>query len=89
LISIAIERERQLLKGLIHAEATTVDFYPYHFGEAALVASRQVRLAGPGATVVTRDCASEAGVVFKTLVKEGTVVESRAIRFFGDQSERR
>ncbi len=63
-------------------------FHPYQFGEAALVASRQVWLAGLGATVVTRDWVqSEAGHVFKTLVKEGTVVESRAIRFFGDQFE--
>ncbi len=63
-------------------------FHRYQFGEAALVASRQVWLAGLGATVVTRDWVqSEAGHVFKTLVKEGTVVESRAIRFFGDQFE--
>lgn len=64
------------------------NFRPYQFGEAALAASRQVWLAGLGATMVTRDWVqSEAGHVFKTLVKEGTVVESRAIRFFGDQFE--
>jgi len=64
------------------------NFRPYQFGESALAASRQVWLAGLGATVVTRDWVqSEAGQVFKTLVKEGTVVESRAIRFFGDQFE--
>ncbi len=63
-------------------------FRPYQFGGAALAASRQVWLAGLGATVVTRDWVqSEAGHVFKTLVKEGTVVESRAIRFLGDQFE--
>ncbi len=67
---------------------TTTNFYPLQFGEAALAASRQVWLAGLGATVVTRDWVqTEAGDMFKTLVKEGTVVESRAIRFVGDQIE--
>jgi hypothetical protein len=67
---------------------STANYHPYQFGEAALAASRQVWLASLGATVVTRDwMQSEAGVVFKTLVKEGTVVESRAIRFFGDRFE--
>ena len=65
-----------------------VNFRPTQFGEAALAASRQVWLASLGATVVTRDWVqSEAGVVFKTLVKEGTVVEARAIRFVGDRFE--
>ena len=64
------------------------NFYPYHFGEAALAASRQVWLAGLGATVVARDWVqTEAGDVFRTLVKEGTVVEARAIRFVGDRFE--
>ena len=63
-------------------------FNPYPFGEAALAASRKVWLAGLGATVVTRDWVqSEGGHVFRTLVREGTVVESRAIRFVGDQVE--
>src|SRR5580765_3850736 len=45
-------------------------------------------LASLGAAVVTRDWVqSEAGGVFKTLVKEGTVIESRAIRFVGDRIE--
>ena len=57
-------------------------------GEAAINASRQMWLASLGAAVVTRDWVqSEAGDVFKTLVKEGTVVESRAIRFVGDRIE--
>ncbi|MEO8305943.1 MAG: phasin family protein [Betaproteobacteria bacterium] len=57
-------------------------------GEAAINASRQMWLASLGAAVVTRDWVqSEAGGVFKTLVKEGTVVESRAIRFVGDRIE--
>jgi Poly(hydroxyalcanoate) granule associated protein (phasin) len=49
-------------------------------------ASRQVWLAGLGAAVVTRDWAeNEAGSVFRNLVREGTVVESRAFRFVGDR----
>ena len=58
------------------------------YGEAVLAASRQVWLASLGAAVVTRDWAqSEAGHVFRTLVKEGTAVESKAIRMVGDGLE--
>jgi hypothetical protein len=65
-----------------------VNFRPTHLGEAAFAASRQVWLASLGATAVTRDWVqSEAGLMFKTLVKEGTVVEARAIRFVGDRFE--
>jgi hypothetical protein len=61
---------------------------PVQFGEAALAASRKVWLAGLGATAVSRDwLQTEGGLVFRTLVKEGTVVESRAIRFVGDRVE--
>jgi Poly(hydroxyalcanoate) granule associated protein (phasin) len=57
-------------------------------GDAVLAASRQVWLASLGAAVVTRDWAqSEAGNVFRTLVKEGTAVESKAIRMVGDGIE--
>jgi poly(hydroxyalkanoate) granule associated protein phasin len=67
---------------------TVAVFKPYPLGEAALAASRQVWLASLGATVVTRDWVqNEAGRVFRTLVREGTVVESRAIRYVGDQFE--
>ena len=53
-----------------------------------LMASRQVWLAGLGAAVVTRDWAEkEAGTVIRTLIKEGTAVESRAFRLVGDQIE--
>src|SRR4051812_20798240 len=53
-----------------------------------LNASRQVWLAGLGAAVVTRDWAqSEAGNVFRSLVKEGTMVESRTIRIVGNRLE--
>ena len=61
---------------------------PMTSAAAMLAASRQVWLAGLGAAVVTRDWAErEAGRVFRTLVKEGTVVESRAIRLVGDRVE--
>src|SRR5207247_5136063 len=54
--------------------------------DAALAASRQVWLAGLGAALVTREWArSDAGQVFRTLVKEGQVVEKRAIRVIGRQ----
>ena len=67
---------------------STLALQPNRIGEAAIAASRQVWLASLGAAVVTRDWVqSEAGGVFKALVKEGTVVESRAIRFVGDRIE--
>jgi hypothetical protein len=56
------------------------------FADTALAASRQVWLAGLGAAIVTREWArSDAGQVFRTLVKEGQVVEKRAIRVIGSQ----
>lgn len=49
--------------------------------EAAINASRQMWLAGLGAAAVTRDWArTEAGKTFRTLVKEGSAVETKAIR---------
>ena len=57
-------------------------------GDAVLNASRQVWLASLGAAVVSREWAqTEAGSVFRTLVKEGTAVESRTIRLVGDRIE--
>ena len=57
-------------------------------GDAMFAASRQVWLAGLGAAVVTRDWAEkEAGNVLRTLVREGSAVESRAIRFVGNRVE--
>ena len=51
---------------------------------AAVAASRQVWLAGLGAAMVTRDWArSDAGAVFKSLVKEGSTVETRVMRAVG------
>ena len=57
------------------------------FNGAAIAAPRQIWLAGLGASVVARDWLQVAGSRFQTLVKEGTVVESRAVRFVGDRIE--
>jgi hypothetical protein len=58
------------------------------YGDAILAASRQVWLASLGAAVVSREWAqAEAHNVFRTLVKEGTAVESKAIRMVGDGLE--
>ena len=66
----------------------TITFQPNRFGEAAINASRQVWLASLGAAVVTRDWVqTEAGSTFKALVREGSVVESQAVRFVGDRLE--
>jgi hypothetical protein len=67
---------------------TNLNLQPNRLSEAAMLASRQVWLASLGAAVVTRDwMQSEAGDMLKTLINEGTVVESRAIRFVGDRIE--
>ena len=67
---------------------STIAFQPNRFGEAAVNASRQVWLASLGAAVVTRDWVqTEAGSTFKALVREGSVVESQAVRFVGDRLE--
>ena len=59
-----------------------------HVGDAVINGPRQMWLAGLGAAVVTREWAqSEATSVFRTLVKEGTAVESRTIRLVGDRIE--
>jgi len=51
------------------------------YADAALAAPRQIWLAGLGAAMVTRDWArKDAGHVFHALVREGSTVESRAIR---------
>jgi len=66
----------------------TIQHKSNQFSGTVFAASRQVWLAGLGAAVVTRDWAErEAGNVLRTLVKEGTAVESRAFRLVGDQVE--
>jgi hypothetical protein len=70
------------------ARQATYTLNPYELTEAARNASRQVWLASLGAAVVTRDWVqSEARPMFKKMVREGTTVESRAIRFVGDTVE--
>ena len=67
---------------------TASGYYPSPIADAAFAASRKFWLAGLGATVVTRDwVGSEGPHLFRTLVRQGTVVESRAIRFLGDAVE--
>jgi Poly(hydroxyalcanoate) granule associated protein (phasin) len=73
--------EKQIMLNTFQQRANRV-------GDTVFAASRQMWLAGLGAAVVTRDWAEkEASGVFRTLVKEGTAVESRAIRIVGDQVE--
>ena len=53
---------------------------------AVLAAPRQIWLATLGATTVTREWAEkEAGMLFRTLVREGSTAETRAIRYLGDR----
>jgi hypothetical protein len=67
---------------------SSVHLQPNRLSEAAITASRQVWLASLGAAVVTREWVqTEAGDVFKSLVREGTVVESQAVRFVGHRLE--
>jgi len=66
-------------------KTTAISLQPRQISESMLAVSRQVWLASLGAAVVTREWAQkEASKTLDTLVREGTVVESRAIRFVGD-----
>ena len=67
---------------------TSTQYRNVPYGDAVLAASRQVWLASLGAAVVSREWAqAEAGNVLRTLVKEGTAVESKAIRMVGEGLE--
>jgi len=69
-------------------KSNTFNLQPRQLSDQMIAASRQVWLASLGAAVVTRDWAQkEASAKLKTFVREGTAVESRAIRFVGDQFE--
>jgi hypothetical protein len=69
-------------------KTATYNLQPRQISEQMMAASRQVWLASLGAAVVTREWAQkEAGQTLKTLVREGTAVESKAIRYVGDQIE--
>jgi poly(hydroxyalkanoate) granule associated protein phasin len=62
------------------------NFNATRVADAAWAASRQVWLAGLGAATITRQwAASDAGQVFRSLVKEGEGVENRARRVIGKQ----
>ena len=64
------------------------DMNASRLADAALVASRQVWLAGLGAAAVTRHWAkNEAGNTFRALIKEGSAVETQAIRVLGSGVE--
>lgn len=66
----------------------TANFNTNQAAEAVLAASRQVWLAGLGAAAISRDWAQHrASGVFKGLVKQGSAVESRAIRTLGSRIE--
>ena len=68
----------------------TIQYKSNQVSGTVIAASRQVWLAGLGAAVVTRDWAErEAGQVFRTLVKEGTAVESRHFAWSATRSNRR
>jgi hypothetical protein len=57
--------------------------------DAALAASRQLWLAGLGAAAYTREWAkNEAGKNFRALVREGSAVESQAVRMLDKRIER-
>jgi hypothetical protein len=65
-----------------------MSFNPYQLGENALAAPRQMWLAGLGAAALTSDWVQgEARKTFKSLVKEGTVVETRAVTFVSGRIE--
>jgi hypothetical protein len=57
--------------------------------DTALAASRQLWLAGLGAAAYTREWAkNEAGKNFRALVREGSAVESQAVRMLDKRIER-
>jgi hypothetical protein len=66
----------------------TANFNANQAAETVLAASRQVWLAGLGTVAISRDWAQHrAGGVFKGLVKQGSAVESQAIRIIGSRVE--
>jgi hypothetical protein len=66
----------------------TANFNANQAAETVLAASRQVWLAGLGSVAISRDWAQHrASDVFKRLVKQGSVVESQAIRIIGSRVE--
>jgi len=67
---------------------TMNDINASRLADAAFAASRQVWLAGLGAGAVARHWAkNDAGDTLRALVKEGSVVETQAIRVLGSGVE--
>lgn len=67
---------------------TSTKFQTNAMTESVYAAARQVWLAGLGAAAVSRDWAQhQSAPFFRSLVRQGTAVESRAIRFVGDRIE--
>ncbi len=67
---------------------TMNDMSASRLADAAFAASRQVWLAGLGAAAVARHWAkNDAGDTLRALVKEGSVVETQAIRVLGSGVE--
>jgi poly(hydroxyalkanoate) granule associated protein phasin len=67
---------------------TMNDMNASRLADAAFAASRQVWLAGLGAAAVTRQWAkNDAGNTLRALIKEGSAVETQAIRILGSGVE--
>jgi hypothetical protein len=67
---------------------TMNDMKASRLADAAFAASRQVWLAGLGAAAVTRHWAkNDAGNTLRALIKEGSAVETQAIRVLGSSVE--
>ena len=70
-------------------KVTASNFNAARVADTALAAPRQLWLAGLGAAIVTRQwAANDAGDLFRSLVKEGEVVEGRARRLIGKQVDK-
>src|SRR5207237_5017650 len=77
-----------LVKEQMMQKQSMNDMNNSRLADAALAASRQVWLAGLGAASVTRDWAkNEAGNTLRALIKEGSIVETQAIRVLGSGIE--
>jgi hypothetical protein len=77
-----------LVKEQTMEKQTMNDMNASRLADAAFAASRQVWLAGLGAAAVTRQWArNDAGNTLRALVKEGSAVETQAIRVLGSGVE--
>jgi hypothetical protein len=77
-----------LVKEQIMEKQTMNGMNASRLADAAFAASRQVWLAGLGAAAVTRQWArNDAGSTLRALIKEGSAVETQAIRVLGSGVE--